>query len=284
MTVSHSGFELFSVGKLSKDGERCLKYQLIRLLIGSLGFRKEGEKYIQAVDYSTMPPSPQAMRPRDAFNKFISDYGISYAPSKFIAASVLDNRNFYKDLLVEFLNYFHQASKKSHTAAFVYLYRALERMFYSVPLIYVSTQNDYYNTFDDLKDILKEDKIGEMGLYKKMLGQGKFIDAAELDLTYRIDFSTSTNSARFYAVTEKLINTFDSKDPATSELVVKFRNTGDLLSSLRNRFFHTRTGDGKSNIKAESVVSSDEYFSILNPIFCSYLSQVVLEIAAVKYK
>lgn len=284
MAISHSGFEIYSVGKLSKDGERCLKYQLIRLLIGSLGFKKDNRKYQQTVNYSEMPPSPQVMLPRDSFKNFMIDYGVSYTPGKFIAESILDNRNFYKDILVEFLNYFQQSSRGSHTAAFVYLYRVLERMFYSVPLIYVSTQADYYNTFDDLKNILKEDKIGEMGLYKKMLAQGRFIDAAELDLTYTIDFSPSANSSKFYAMTEKLVNTFESKDPAATELIIKFRNTGDILSSLRNRFFHTRTGDGKSNIKAESIFDSDEYFSFMNPIFCSYLAQVILNISAVKYK
>ncbi|MBL0942588.1 MAG: hypothetical protein IBJ00_07705 [Alphaproteobacteria bacterium] len=284
MAISHSGFELYSIGKMSRDGERCLKYQLIRLLIGSLGFKRDGRKYLQTVNYSDMPPSSQLLSPRDSFKAFIADYGVSYTPGRFIAESILDNRNFYKDILVEFLNYFQQTARQSHTAAFVYLYRVLERMFYSVPLIYVSTQTDYYNTFDDLKDILKEDKIGEMGLYKKMLGQGKFIDAAELDLTYAIDFSSSSNALKFYDVTERLVNNFDSKDRAAAELVIKFRNAGDLLSSLRNRFFHTRTGDGKSNIKAENMFDSDEYFSFVNPIFCSYLAQVILSISAVKYK
>lgn len=284
MAISHSGFELFSVGKLSRDGERCLKYQLIRLLIGSLAFKKNGRKYQQSVDYSDMPPSVQTLSPRNSFKGFISDYGVSYTPAKFVAESVLDNRNFYKDILIEFLNYFQQSSNGAHTAAFVYLYRILERMFYSVPLIYVSTQIDYYNTFGDLKDILKEDKIGEMGLYKKMLAQGRFMDSAELDLTYTLDFSNSTNAQRFYSVTEKLVKSFDSKDPAATELVIKFRSVGDLLSALRNRFFHTRTGDGNNNIKAESIFNSDEYFSFVNSVFCSYLAQVILNISVVKYK
>lgn len=280
----HSGFELVSVGRIPKDGDKSLQYQLVRLLIGALNFTRNSVIVRQNEDYSDIVVSRQSLPPRKAFDKFLSDYSLNVNQAKFIAETVLPNRGFYKDVLLEYFNFFYQTKRGCHTAAFVYLYRAMERMFYSVPLIYVGTQNDYYATFADLKDILKEDKTGEMGLYRKMLGQGRFIDAAKLDLTYTINFSASANAAHFYRVSESIINSFESKDQVASELVIKFRNVADLLSAIRNRFFHTRTGDGQKNIKADQMVDSDEYFSELNPVFCSYLSQVILEIVATKFR
>jgi hypothetical protein len=176
-----------------------------------------------------------------------------------------------------------QTERKCDTAAFVFLYRILERIYYTVPLLYVSTQSDYFGTFKDLKDILREDAVGELGLYRKFLEQGKFIDPVKLDITYKIDFSTAgSNAAGHYRVTDSKFKNFHLLDKANSQLEIKFRHVADLLSSLRNRFFHSRTGDGQGNIKIHEVHDTDEYFSYLNPIFCSYLATISLQTIALR--
>ena len=89
-----------------------------------------------------------------------------------------DNRDFYREILSEFLNFQIQAERGNDTSAFVFLYRILERISYSVPLLYTSTQSDFRGTFKDLKSILDADADGdgELGLFKKFLGKGQFSD------------------------------------------------------------------------------------------------------------
>lgn len=285
MTAAYQGFEFNLIGAQPADADKSIPYQLLRLLIGTATIRLNNISVEQRTDFSNLMPSKQSLSPKKAVDKYFSEFSISTNQKKFIRESILGNRQFFKDILCEYAHYFYQTKKQSHTAAFVYIYRIMERMFYSVPLIYTQTQNDYYATFKELKEILNEEKVGEMGLYKKIVAQGKFIDKTKLDLLYTIDFSSSANSREFYNLTEKKFSSgFDSADPASAELKIKFREIPGLLTLLRNRFFHTRTGDGQANIRAEEIVSSDEYFKFLNPIFCSYLSVVILHIIAISFK
>lgn len=280
MSIIYNGFEITSLGRLPKDADKSIPYQLVRLLIGTAGVKKNNAEARQPIDYSDIGQAKQTLASKQAFHKFLTDYNSHANQNTFIKKSMLRNREFFKDILYEFVNYFSQSHRECHTGAFVFLYRALERMFYSIPLIYTSTQHDYYSTFKDLKELLKEEKIGEMGLYKKLLDKGKFIDATVLDVTYTINFSASSYAAQFYKVTTDKFKAFESVDQARAEVTIKFRHMADLLSTLRNRFFHTRTGDGQSNIKSEEIRDSDEFFSYLNPVFCSYISIVILHIIA----
>jgi hypothetical protein len=64
----------------------------------------------------------------------------------------------------------------------------------------------------------------------------------------------------------------------------KHAGAGVLQRFLRNRFFHSLTGEGRDNIRLEEIVDSDEYFACLNPVFCSFLAIVALQTMAKKYQ
>lgn len=63
------------------------------------------------------------------------------------------NRAFFKNVLLEFCNYELHSGRKSHTSAFLYIYRVLEKIAYAFPLIYVSLTDDFTRTFGELKTI-----------------------------------------------------------------------------------------------------------------------------------
>ena len=75
-----------------------------------------------------------------------------------------------------------------------------------------------------------------------------------------------------------------SQDPLTNQVVIKFRDVTDLLVILRNRFFHSRTGDGKNNITVTQIINSDEFFGCVNMTFCSFLAIVALQTLAYQYQ
>jgi len=269
-----------------RNSDRSYQYVLSRLLIGSLSFRFSDRNVLQKIDHSKMPSAPQLLPPGKAFSKFMSDYMLAGDSAKFIGVTSADNRAFFQDVLSEFSNYFYHSSRGGNTSAFVFIYRILERCSYSVPLLYTALARDFVGTFNSLKDQLSEEKMGELGLFKKFINEGKFIDAAILDSEFTIKFSSSYDLEENYI---SVINkNFGSKcqmiDIAGRQFTVKFRDVIELLIVVRNRFFHFGTGAGKNNIRSVSVINSDEFFSALNKVFASFMAVVVLKIISHHYR
>lgn len=238
----------------------------------------------QATDYSSLPATIQTKTPATAVSDFLSSYSIGGSVKRLIKLTRGDNREFYKEILSEFLNFHIQTIRGNNTTSFVFLYRILERISYSVPLLYTSTQSDFQGTFNDLKSILNADVDGELGLFKKFLGKGRFIDPIKLQVAQTISFSTvSGHGTNYYDLTCRRFNKFASTDPNTHEVEIKLSDIPDFLITIRNRFFHSRTGDGRSNITTIEMPDSDEYFGKINPIIANFLAIVTLQTIAAKY-
>ncbi|WP_418122517.1 hypothetical protein [Variovorax sp. 160MFSha2.1] len=235
------------------------------------------------MDYSSLPASTQTKTPAVAVKDFLVSYAVGGSVARFVKLTRADNRDFYRDILSEFLNYYIQAARGNNTSAFVFLYRILERISYSVPLLYTSTQSDFRGTFKDLKAILNADVEGELGLFKKFLGKGKFIDPLKLQVVQKVSLSTAVGGAAYYDLTCNRFSNFSSKDPAIHQVEIKFSDIPEFLITIRNRFFHLRTGDGRENITANEMLDSDEYFGKINPVILSFLAIVTLQTISAKY-
>lgn len=285
MLITKDGVEYQTAGRLPKSAENSFQYLLVRLLTGEIKIKKGSTLVQQSVDYSTLPQSPQTRSPADAFIDFLSSANIGGSAQRFVKVTVGDNREFFREILAEFSNYFLQTQRTNHTTAFIHIYRILERISYSVPLLYCSTQKDFFGTFNDLKSLFKDDVSGELGLFKKFLAQGRFIDRIKLDATSSI-YLTSANGHQdeFFSLTDRLYQHFHSTDAAGHHIEIKFSNIPSFLMTIRNRIFHARTGDGQSNVKMQEILDTDEYFACLNPIFCNFLAIVILRTIASKYQ
>lgn len=285
MSVLVDGLTYSSMGRLPSHAEKSIQYLLVRLLTGSLSVSNGGQTAKQRMDYSALPPALQTRGKSQVFSDFLVSYSVGGDTATFVKSTTADNRKFYQDLLSEFSNYFLQSGRGSHTAAFVFLYRILEKLSYTVPLLYCSTQHDYIGTFNELKALFDPSVKGELGLFKKFLNQGKFIDALKLDINYNITFSSGNgHQGDFFRLTGKHHTDLASRDATLNQIEISFRQVPELLKTLRNRFFHALTGDGKNNIRVEEILNPDEYFACVNPIFCSFLSIVALHTLAHKYQ
>lgn len=283
MTVQIAGSTMEGLGNLPQNAAQSYQYLLLRLLLGTATVSRSATSRKQTIDYSSLPATPQAKTASIAVKGFLIDYSIGGNVKRFLKATIADNREFYKEILSEFLNFEIHTARRSHTAAFVFLYRILERISYSVPLLYSSTQTDYRGTFRDLKLVL-EDAEGELGLFSKFLSQGKFIDPIKLQVVQKISFLTGNfNGDSYYKFTKKRCSGFVISDDVNKVLEIKFSDIHSLLKTIRNRFFHSRTGDGQDNITTIQMIDSDEYFSIINPIIASFLAIVTLQSIASKY-
>lgn len=281
MPATISGITYSFDARLPVGAETSLQYLLVKLLIGCSTFTYRSLKVGNRINYSVLPPCPQAQRGKSAFSDFLIAYSVGCTEAEFIQKTKAANRAFFHDLLTEYSHYLVQTRRNAHTTAFAILYRLLERLSYSAPLLYSKASNDYYGTFDSFKDLFSGiEKSGELGFLRKFIDQGSFIDPVILDSTYTIDFSTCQDKSNYYSQLAGLSATFETKDSATHQLTVKFRNMCSLTTDLRNRFFHMRTGDGKKNVSIKQLGDPDDFFCEVNRAVSSYIAMLALHCSA----
>jgi hypothetical protein len=270
--------------KLPVGADKCTQLFLLRLLLGSATVTKGKVVVQQRTNYSVFPCAPQVNLWSAALADFNVNYGVGLRAGEFVKRSVADNRAFFRDVLNEFSHYFLQTSRGAHIAAFVSLYRLLERFSYSVPLLYCSTQHDFGKTFDDLKKMFSTQAVGELGLFNKFLKVGGLIDRTVLDSHCQINFfSASGLESKYYRAAEKSYPSFVSKDPTRNSLGLPFGDLGKLIVAVRNRFFHLLSGGWQENISMTEIWDADEYFECMNGIFCNFLSVILVSVLAHKY-
>lgn len=284
MSVRISGSIIEGLGRIPKNADSSYQYLLVRLLLGTATVSRGSARGKQSTDYSSLPAIQQIKSSATAFKDFLVSYSVGGTVERFVRVTRADNREFYKEILSEFLNFQLHTIQGRNTSAFVFLYRILERVSYTVPLLYAATQSDYMGTFRDLKAILHAEAEGELGLFKKFLGQGRFIDPIKLQVMQKIDFFCGSGyGSNYYDLTCDKFKAFASVDQAAQAVEIKFAEIPEFLKVIRNRFFHSRTGDGKGNITTIDMPDSDEYFGKINPIIASFLAIVVLHTLSAKY-
>ena len=267
------------------NAERSPQYILVRLLYGALTVSDGTTTLRQKTNYSSIPARPQTAAASTCINNFLVDFNAGNLVDIFLRSIASENRAFYQNTLSEFGNFFIQSKRKCHTAAFVFLYRALEQFSYSVPLLYCSTQREYIGTFNQLKSLFSTGIKGDLGLFNKFLNQGNFIDPLELDTTYQIDFASEHgHQSRYFRATTERFDKFVTRDPTLNKVEIKLRDVPELLITIRNRFFHYGTGEGQKNLSLSDIPNSDEYFACINSCFCNVLSLVALQSIAERYK
>ena len=269
--------------RIPKNGEKSHQYLLIRLLLGAVDVEQSGRRVKQRQDYSNWPASALVGSAGEAVSSYLQDQ-ISRTSADFISVTIIDNRRLFGDLLSEFASYFCASGAGAHTTAFVHLYRILERLSFSLPLLYCATESDFEGTFNLLKKLFSDAGDSDLSLLKKFISEGKLIDRTIVDTAVVIDFSVSPlNSERFYKAVSSRFKDADLLDPVRRQVSVTFGNIQSLFIVIRNRFFHLRSGDGRNNISLAELHDPNEFFSILNPIFCNFLGKVVLQIIIRKY-
>lgn len=200
------------------------------------------------------------------------------------------NRKFFEILLVELSQFCMHYYNNNHTAAFVYIYRILEKISYPFPLLYASQTDDYKGSYALLKDYFDENKgskKGELGFFKAFVT--KIFDGEPISLT-SVDFDFSTIAD--YDIRKRLFLKLKQLCPnsmlhqSTSDydlFAVKFTEMSSFLITVRNRFFH-QFNRGDANFEEEEVHDCEEFFAIINKNSIGWLGMVYLEILKNSYK
>lgn len=198
----------------------------------------------------------------------------------YLIATRTINHGFYNAILAEVSQFLVHTKRKSHTAAFIYIYRLLEKISCAFPIIYSQQTSDYQRTFSNLKNMMLGDKDkSEVGFFKifvnklfedsalKSTSVDLNINAATVEIQERI-FKSMKNSCE-----ERIIHE-DTIEPRC--LAINFCDFGSFIVSIRNKFFHYRNETG--NIESERIVDSDLFFEHLNKYALQWICTVYITI------
>lgn len=193
-------------------------------------------------------------------------------------------QEFYRDILLECIEFFLRSKRKEHVVAFLHLYRMLERISFAFPVIYASRATDYKSAYDSLKSFFGEKSQGELRFFMKF--QELSLDPAVLALPCRFDFSAISGDPGgvCYREMRRLVETNDLlSENVGVGFEIKYKAVVPFLINLRNRFFHF-SSDHSGNISLCNVSSPDELFERVNSALFNWLSVVYLQILTVKLR
>lgn len=191
------------------------------------------------------------------------------------------NKNFFESLNNEFSNFYYHTAKENHTVAFLHLYRILEYISYTFPVMYSTTTKDFSKSFDILKTLFTGEKDkGELKVFKDFIEIVMSLEKDYKRLTIDINILSDLNeyNKRIYDTIIKICdaNFFEqAKNVENSKLSIKFQEFSSFIITIRNRFFHLKNSQD-NNIKSIDIVDSDLFFSLLNHKCAYFLSLVTL--------
>jgi hypothetical protein len=194
----------------------------------------------------------------------------------------LKNKEFFNRLENEFCNFLTYQSKGSYTTAFIFLYRILEVISYSFPLIYASKTYDFKHTYGKLKEIFSNNSgnsKGELGFLKSAI-KVMFEDSELLDTSIDIELNDEyeKNEKLFKAIKsvidDKLLHTDTVEN---SQISICFGEVSSFIITLRNRFFHL-FNRGDKNLESIEIIDPDYLFSKINEPIFTWICVVYIEI------
>lgn len=208
----------------------------------------------------------------DVFNTNILDESCCNICNRFM---IYDRTNnfIYEHILNELTQYF-VVNNMSPCEGFVHLYRTLEFMSYSFPLIYASKSRDYRGTYDSLKKFMSGDGSGELKFFGKFLKE-LFND----DIIYEYEFEVYIDTNNITELKKDFQDIFRTDFYTFEEntIIFKFKNVMELFIEIRNRYFHMLLGQGRNNFLNMEYDKRD-LFKSFNPIFINWLVIIFVKI------
>lgn len=194
------------------------------------------------------------------------------------------NSNFYKSIEIEILKCLIAEKQKRHLEAFFYLYRIIEGISYTLPLMYVSKNKSYDKTYKQLQAFFANNKDkGELTFFKTFISE-TFKNEYFFQLTIDINF----NCIQIYELKERYFKLYIEKlknekirlseQTEFEEIKLNFVEFYKMLISIRNRFFHFSKGSWQENISSIEVIHPDLFFEPIINHGLNWVSIILFEI------
>lgn len=192
------------------------------------------------------------------------------------------NKEFFNRLENEFCNFLTYQSKGNYTTAFIFLYRILEVISFSFPLIYASKTYDFKHTYGKLREIFSNNTgnaKGELGFLKSAIKV--MFEESEL-LATSIDIELNDEHEKNVKIFKAIKSVIDDKIYHTdtienSKISICFGDVSSFIITLRNRFFHL-FNRGDKNLESIEIIDPDYLFSKINEPVFTWICVVYIEI------
>lgn len=194
----------------------------------------------------------------------------------------LKNKEFFNRLENEFCNFLTYQEKGSYTTAFIFLYRILEVISFSFPLIYASKTYDFKHTYSKLKEIFDSNsgnQKGELGFLKsaiKVMFDSSDLYETSVDIDLNDEFE---KNQKIYKAVKSVCkeSLFHQDTVVNSKIAIPFGDVSSFIIIMRNRFFHL-FNRGDKNLESIEIIDPDYFFSKLNEPLFGWLCVIYVEI------
>jgi hypothetical protein len=256
---------------------------LLRLLIGNLKVTKNNQfDFITTNCYFKLPfdnPSYDTIR---LFEELFEDETTTInfiEHGEAINRSLNNNRKnheIYQKALHEICCYFIYNNSNS-IAAFVHLYRCLEYISYTFPMIYASKSKNYRGSYNELKSFFMGDSQNELKFLRRFLSTLFKDEVSTLDYEFEILLGLSNHVSDFKVDFDKVYNGIEYNIDGNT-LSIAFKNVMSFFIITRNRFFHFSSGQDYENFESNNY-DIEEYFKSVNPYLLNWLSIIILKVS-----
>lgn len=252
---------------------------LIRLLTGTVSITNNytNEIFVQKTNYSKLGKEIKKIISTKPIRESLTNPLMLSDLDFYIRTSDHSNDVYYELLIDEICSYFFATVKDNHTTSFLHLYRIIEYISYSFPLIYSSYSRDYFGTFNRLKSYFETAK-SELSFFEKF--QEKIIDSSLLESELEIDFTTVDPilASKYYPLLKNILDPSNLKtDIPNSKISFEYQFILKLVITLRNRYFHFAIG-GQRNIRSNEIIQSDIFFKLVNDEILNWITIIYFEI------
>ena len=192
-----------------------------------------------------------------------------------------NNIKFYDSIEVELLKCLIANDEKRYLESFFYLYRVIEGISYTVPLMYVSKNKDYTKTYHELQSFFGKDKDGELAFFKRFVSETFHKEdfyRSNISINMR-DIDVEDIIPIYYEIYLKKINERSIVEQIENESInVKFIGFYEFLIELRNRFFHNSKGGWQANLESTNLLFPDLFFKPLIGHGINWVAIILFEV------
>lgn len=192
-----------------------------------------------------------------------------------------ENKKFYDSIEIELLKCLLANNDKRYLESFFYLYRVIEGICYSIPLMYVSKNKDYNKTYSELQSFFGKDKDGELAFFKRFVSETfKNEDFYKSNITINLlQIDIEELREVYYKIYLDKLKSKTASPPVENESIeIKFIVFYDFMIEIRNRFFHNAKGSWQANLESTNMLFPDLFFKPLISHGINWISIILFEI------
>lgn len=217
-------------------------------------------------NYSTLKTSRDNLNPRTFVREFLGN-DIDYEEGiKIISALRNTNTAFFKKLEAELSHCLFAKLNGEHLLSFLHMYRSIEKLSAAFPLIYISSQQDFGQSINNLREYFGE-KGGELSFaskFSKQIAENNW-GLGEYNIDFKTKISNLENFQTLLAEIKICCPKFIEEDHNGNDngvFSVPFEKVPSFIIYCRNRMFHF-TNDGQRNFDLDRIEGPSELCRML---------------------